>query len=398
MHIALENNFKSEIDFELNEILKYWKDFSKDDENGGFIGRRDHYNKPFSKASKGVILNTRLLWSFSALGNFGKNEEVLSLAERAFDYLFDFFQDTEHQGVFWELDFQGNPVNKRKQIYAQAFTIYALSEYYGLTGNEQAKDWAMLLFGLIEKNAREKKLNGYFEAFQQDWSPIDDMRLSEKDLNAAKTMNTHLHILEAYTSLLRITNSEKVKEALENLILLFFNKFLDKEIQHFRLFFDVEWKSANNVVSYGHDIEAVWLIIEAAKATGNDQLLEEANLIAVSVANVFLKEAYIKGGGIYNEKDLDTGEIDTDRHWWPQAEAMVGLQYVYVFSGEKKYKEAQLDIWEYIKSNVIDRKNGEWYFRVDSRNKPYHEEDKLSMWKAPYHNSRACMMLLKELE
>lgn len=394
MHQELQNNFKDKIHSELNEILNYWVEFSVDEMNGGFIGKRDHYNKAFPKAAKGIILNSRLLWSFSALGNFGKTGAVLSLADRAYDYLLNFFEDKQHGGVFWELDFQGKSLKERKQIYAQAFAIYALSEYYKLTGKKQAKKWAISLFHLIEKYARDKKQNGYFEAFQNDWSAINDMRLNKKDPNAAKTMNTHLHILEAYTNLLEITGDEKVKSALENLIQLFFDKFLEEEIQHFKLFFDVEWKSANNMVSFGHDIEAVWLIIEAAKAAKNDELRKKADRLAVSVAHVFLKEAYKKGNGVYNEQDLDSGELDTDKHWWPQAEAMLGLQYAYQISGEKKFKNAQLDIWEYIKENIIDHENGEWYFRINNENEPYPEGDKLSMWKSPYHNSRACMMLI----
>jgi len=386
--------FKNEIRSELDSILAYWKTNSVDTVNGGFYGRRDFNNNLIADANKGVILNTRLLWSFSAAGNFYKNDTYKTYADRAYAYLKTYFQDQEFEGLYWELDHEGNPVNKRKQIYAQAFSIYALSEFYRYTSNEDALNWAISLFNIIEKYARDNKLNGYLEAFQENWSPIEDMRLSEKDDNSAKTMNTHLHILEAYTNLLQVTGSSAVKEALKNLTKLFLEKFLDTRTNHFQLFFDTQWKRANNVVSFGHDIEAVWLIVDACKAIANKDLLQQAEQVTLEVASTFLKEAYIPQKGVVNEQDMDTGEIDTDRHWWPQMEAIVGLQYAFEISGEEHFRTAQLDIWQYTKNHIIDHKNGEWHFRVNKNNEPYTSEDKLSMWKAPYHNSRACMLVL----
>ncbi|MDT0645093.1 AGE family epimerase/isomerase [Zunongwangia sp. F260] len=395
MQLNSRNILKNELSAELDNILDYWKTFSKDNEYGGFVGRRDHFNTLVPEANKGIILNTRLLWTFSATGNFRQDKSTVEIATRAYDYLKEFFQDRKNGGVFWELDYLGNPVNTRKQIYAQAFAVYALSEYYKLTQKEEAKNWAVSLFELIEKHGRDRENNGYLEAFQQDWSPIEDMRLSEKEDHSAKTMNTHLHILEAYTTLYQITKKEKVKEALQNLSILFLEKFYAEEIQHFHLFFDVNWNRTNNIVSYGHDIEAVWLIIEAIKTLQDPDLLEKANTVAVAVAETFLKEGYVKGSGVVNEKNLESGKLDADRHWWPQVEAMVGLDFAFRLTKENKFQEAIFDIWEYTKSQIIDRQNGEWHFRVNEKNEPYTSEDKLGMWKAPYHNSRACMMLVK---
>jgi mannobiose 2-epimerase len=391
---ARAKNFSDEISSELKNIMTYWKQFSIDNIHGGFVGRRDHYNHLIENAPKGAILNTRLLWSFSAVANFEEDKESLKLAERAWNYIEDNFWDKEYNGVFWELDAQGQPKNTRKQIYAQAFAIYALAEYYNLAKTEKAKDRALELFDLIETHARNIDSNGYLEAFQRDWTTIEDMRLSEKDLNSAKTMNTHLHILEAYTLLMQVTNKPEVKEALENLVVLFLNKFLDNETGHYRLFFDVNWNSQSELISYGHDIEAAWLLVEAAKATKNNLLIENAKKANVLIAEVFLKEGYQIGKGVLNEKNLKTGEVDTDRHWWPQVEAMVGLDYAWKISGNKEFLEAKYNIWSFTKKHLIDRKSGEWFFRIDCNNSPYANEDKLSMWKAPYHNSRALLMLL----
>ena len=395
MQLISREDLRNELSAELDSILDYWKEFSPDDEHGGFVGRRDHYNKLIPKANKGIILNTRLLWTFSAIGNFKRDKNTVEFAVRAYNYLKDYFQDSKNGGVFWELDYTGKPVNTRKQIYAQAFAVYALSEYYKLTQEEEAKNWAVSIFGLIEEHGRDRKNNGYLEAFQQDWSPIEDMRLSEKEDNSSKTMNTHLHILEAYTTLYQVTGEERVKEALQNLSELFLERFYAEEMQHFHLFFDEYWNRTNSIVSYGHDIEAVWLIIEAVKALNNPDLLERANKVAVAVAETFLKEGYVKGSGVLNEKNLDSGKLDNDRHWWPQVEAMVGLDFAFRLTNENKFQEAIYDIWKYTKAQIIDRENGEWYFRVNEKNEPYTNEDKLGMWKAPYHNSRACMMLLK---
>lgn len=387
--------FKTEISSELNNILKYWKEYGVDEKNGGFVGRRDHFNKEVSGAPKGIILNTRILWTFSAAGNFQQDPELRFYADRAYEYLNKNFRDIHYQGVYWELNAEGNPVNTRKQIYAQAFALYALSEYYRFSKNEEAKEWALSIFQLIEAQARDNKFNGYFEAFEEDWSPIEDMRLSEKDRNSAKTMNTHLHILEAYTSLLQISGDDGVKEALENLTILFLDKFYEPATQHFQLFFDENWNREGKIISYGHDIEAVWLLIEAAKAVKNKKLLEKCMRVAVAVADTFLEEAYIKNAGVINEKDLETGEVDEDRHWWPQIEAMVGLDYTYKITGNEKYQSALEDIWHFTKQHIIDHVNGEWFFRINKENKPYKEEDKLGMWKCPYHNSRGCILLLQ---
>ncbi len=388
---------KEEISEELENILHYWQKFSIDEVNGGFVGKRNHQNIVDKNASKGIILNTRILWTFSAISNHKKYKSTLEYAQRAYQYLLLKFQDHENGGVFWELDAWGNPLNKRKQIYAHAFAIYALSEYFTLTEDETANAWALSLFHLIEKHAHDNQKQGYIEAFNEEWHPIADMRLSDKDFNAAKTMNTHLHVLEAYTSLFVVTGNSEVKEALENLINLMLNRFYNSKNHHFKLFFNERWDHLDQKISYGHDIEALWLLIEAAKSINNTLLLESIKSLVSPIIRTFLAEAYSKGRGIINEKDISTKHVDTDRHWWPQAEAMVGLHYAYEITQNSEYLDALKDIWNYTKENIIDHKNGEWFFRVDENNIPYEKEDKVGMWKCPYHNSRALIILLKKM-
>jgi len=382
---------QEECKIELNNILNYWSKNTLDLKHGGFLGQIDHFNVVIPEASKGIILNTRILWSFSAVSNHFQTETYNDICDRAYNYLKTHFNDTISKGVYWELDYLRNPINKRKQVYAQAFSIYALSEYYILSKNEAAKDWAIELFDLTEKHAKDGQF-GYLEAFNEDWTPIKDMRLSDKDMNAEKTMNTHLHILEAYTSLLKIYDDESLKDSLKTLVNLFQNKFLNSN-NHYDLFFDKNWNLLSNTVSYGHDIETAWLVIEAAKVLNDDALLEDVKATAIQVANTFLEEAIDSEGAVINEKNLSTNHTDTDRHWWPQVEALVGLKYANDIIKDEKYIDSSLKIWEFTKKHIIDHKNGEWHFRVDKNGKPYTEEDKVSMWKAPYHTSRALIIL-----
>ena len=390
---TLDDRFYTELKTELRQISEYWSTNSVDRESGGFYGCRNYYNILVPKANKGIILNARILWSFSAICNYDQKLKMAPLATRAFDYLYGHFRDKKNGGVFWELDYLGNPVVPKKQIYAQAFTIYALSEYFCYSHNEEAREWAISLFDLVEKYAYDPDQNGYIEAFAENWSPMLDMRLSDKDQNVAKTMNTHLHLLEAYTTLYHIYPENRVRKALENLIHLFLEKFLNKEY-NFELFFDENWNRVSDTISFGHDIESLWLLIEAAKATNNQDLIHKTKATAVPIADAFLAKGYIKNAGVLNELQRNTGELDTDRHWWPQVEAMVGLIYAYRVQPQSKYLDAIYDIWQFTQQHIIDHKAGEWHFRVDENFKPYTDEDKLSMWKCPYHNSRALIVML----
>jgi len=394
MQSKVENISKS-LAVELQNILNYWANNSIDEVNDGFIGERNHLNEEVENASKGIILNSRILWSFSAASNHLKKENYKSICERSFDYLDTFFKDEKYGGVYWELDYEGKPLNKRKQVYAQAFMIYALSEYYIFTKNQDALDWAIDIYELIEKYAKDNIKGGYIEAFNEDWSPIADMRLSDKDANEAKTMNTHLHVLEAYTNLYKVYKNQSLKQHLTELIVLFLNKFLNDE-NHLNLFFDEEWNLKGNIISYGHDIETAWLLIEAAKVIEDKILIQKTENTAILIADTFLKEGIDNDGGVLNDYNPDTKKLDGDKHWWPQAEAMVGLQYAYDISKDEKYLESSTIILKFLQQNIIDHKNGEWFWRVDKNRKLYTSDPKMGMWKAPYHNSRACMILSKK--
>jgi len=381
---------------ELDQILDFWIKNAVDNKDGGFVGAIDGVGAIVKNANKGAILNGRILWSFSAAYRFNKNEKYREMADRAFNYLSDHFIDKKNGGVYWELDSKGNPVNRRKQAYALGFAIYGLSEYFMATGNERSLQLAQELFWTIEKYFFDKEFGGYIEALSEDWSPLDDMRLSLKDANEPKSMNTHLHILEPYTNLFRSWRNPILGESIKRLIRVFLDKIIDNETAHFQLFFDYDWTVKSTAVSYGHDIEGSWLLAEAAEELHDKALIEEVNNMAIRMVDATREQGTDTDGSIFNERD--GSHLDTDKHWWPQAEAMVGYVNAWQTSGERKYLDEAERVWNFIKIYIVDKINGEWFWRVDKDGKPYIEDEKTGFWKCPYHNSRALIEVVNRLK
>lgn len=390
--------YYSEIKEELTaNILPFW-DKTIDKEKGGFYGKILNDGKIIKDAPRSAVLNTRILWTYSAVYRQLKEEKYLELAKRAYRYIHQYFKDEENGGIFWLVDAQGNPIETKKQIYAQAFCIYALSEYYLITKDEDVLNWAVEIFDLIEENSFDSEYPGYFEAYDREWNLLEDARLSEKDKNEMKTMNTHLHLLEGYTNLMRIWENIKLRLQLYQLIEIFLDKIIDAENGHFNLFFNDYWNLRSDEFSYGHDIEGSWLLYEAGEVLGNEELLERIERASLRLAEITLMEGIDDDGGLMNERDIN-GVIDTDKHWWPQAEAMVGFINAYQITKEKKFYEASYNCWEFTKENIVDRENGEWFFRVNKEGQPYYSEEyKVGPWKAPYHNTRACLELMRRLK
>jgi mannobiose 2-epimerase len=289
-------------------------------------------------------------------------------------------------------------MDTKKQIYAQAFCIYALCEYYAICENADALNWAIEIFELIEEHSYDHEYPGYFEALDRNWNPLVDVRLSEKEPNVNKTMNTHVHIFESYIKFLKVWGSGKLKKQLKQLINIILGKIIDSKTGHFNLFFDDRWNLKPSLFSYGHDIEGSWLLSEAAELLGDKVVTESVKKASLRLANITLEEGTDKDGGIMNDGDIN-GVIDTDKHWWPQAEAMVGFLNAFQISGDRKFFDASYNCWKFVKRFVVDPENGEWFFRVTREGKPYYaEEYKLGPWKAPYHNTRACLELLERLQ
>jgi mannobiose 2-epimerase len=390
--------FAATAEKELNDvILSFWLKRAFDNVHGGFFGELDPKGVPVPAAEKGTILNARILWSFSAAARVFNRSDYTEAARRAFEYFCDHFIDREFGGVFWSIDANGHMTDGKKQIYAQAFSIYGLCEYYALTGNKKALDEAMAIFHCIEKYGTEPTHSGYWEARARDWKPMADIRLSERDMNVPKSFNTHLHVLEAYMRLQEVAPNEEVKKALRELVRIHVENIYNPDNGHLGLFFDVDWKSLSETVSYGHDIEAVWLIQRAAEDVGDKELLAKVVEMNLHVAETILREGIAPDGGIYYEGFPD-GRIDRDRHWWPQCEACLGFLCAWKLSGKKKYYDAAWRVWDYGRNHLRNKTVGEWYFRVDDDGKPYTEIPMASFWKCPYHGSRACMEIIGRLK
>jgi mannobiose 2-epimerase len=380
-----------------DNILKFWSEHSIDHVNGGFYGAIEQPMKLIPHAHKGLVLNTRILWTFAAAYRALQVPLYLEIADRAYQYLTDYFLDQTYGGFFWMVDYQGRPSNDKKQIYGQAFAIYALSEYYLATKRQAALDLSITTYHLMEKHSYDSAYKGYVEALSRNWKETDHLSLSRKDLNEKKSMNTHLHVLEAYTNLYRIWPSPILTTSLTELIQVTMKHIIDSHQARFNLFFDEAWNVKGEHISYGHDIEGSWLLVEAAEVLGDHKLLNEVKQTAVAMAAAVLETGVDNDGGIWNEANPD-GVTDTNKDWWPQAEAVVGFFNAYQLTGEQKFKQAARHSWEFIQKYLIDRTYGEWYWGVSSDGTPLPHGPKVSAWKCPYHNSRACLEMLKRLK
>jgi len=380
---------KQEVLREVREnILPFWQSMA-DKENGGFYGEADFYGKIDKTASKGCILNSRILWTFSAAYRILGNDGYKAYAQRARDFLSSAFLDKTHGGLYWLADHTGKALDTRKQFYNIAFGIYALSEHYRATGDQSSLELAMNLFDATEQYGLDPSAGGYIEACNREWRSIDDFRLSGKDLNCPKSMNTNLHVLEAYTNLVCAGGGERVRNALEALLRITLEKIVNSD-WHFELFFDMNWNSLTKDISYGHDIEGSWLLYEAALAIGNENLISKVKQAALAIAEVIYNAAIDRNnGGLLSGCDA-AGHHHAKKEWWPQAEAVVGFYNAYELSGERKYFDVVESVWSYIQNNFVDRAHGEWFNELSIDNTPDINLPKAGFWKCPYHNARCC--------
>ena len=387
----LRNEMRSELE---NNILPFWMNKMEDNEEGGFYGQITGEDELKPEASKGAILNARILWTFSSAYRLLKKPEYLETATRAKRYLIDRFYDPQYGGIYWELDYKGNPLDTKKQIYAIGFAIYGLSEYARATGDEEALAYAQQLFDVIEQHSFDSEQNGYVEALTRDWQPIEDMRLSDKDENEKKTMNTHLHILEPYTNLYRVWKDEQLERQLRNLIEVFITRILDPQTGHLNLFFEEDWTNKYRIYSYGHDIEASWLIHEAALVLGDPALLKRIEPIIIRIARA-ADEGLNPDGSMIYEHFIDRQKTDRELHWWVQAENVVGHINLYQHFGDTEALDTAARCWEFIKTKLIDHEQGEWHWSLLPDGTVNRRDDKAGFWKCPYHNGRMCMEVIE---
>lgn len=392
---------RAEFRQEHKDILAYWQRYAPDPVNGGFYGRVDYQNHPDSSAEKGIVLNSRILWTFSAALRHTQHHDYRATADRAFAAIRQHFIDPQHGGVFWSISPDGQPKQPIKQLYGQAFALYGLSEYARATSSAPSLTLAKELFRLMVSKAHDAPKGGFLEARARDWSPATDYMLSKRENGEVKTMNTHLHILEAFTNLYHVWPDKAVADQMRGMLNVFLKYIVDPKTYRMNLFMDENWRVRRTAISYGHDIEACWLLPEAADALATRNPTDKPLQKTVRSVAVKMARAASTGldpdGGMNYEYDPATGHHNRERSWWVMAEAMVGFLHAYQLTGEKHFLAKSLASWEFCKKHLLDVKNGEWFSGVDEKHQVLGKE-KISLWKCPYHNSRACLEMLDRLE
>jgi len=386
-----------EFERELTEnILPFWMTQAVDKANGGLHGAVANDLSVVVDAPRSSVLCARVLWTFSAAAMRFDGSEYRDMAERMLGILSGNFWDAEHGGLYWSVDRNGTPVCDRKHHYAQAFGIYGLSEYHRATGDLPSLELAVRLFELLEEHAHDSQHGGYFEGSTRDWRPLDDPRLSDRDVGTPKSMNTMLHLLEAYTNLLRVWDDARLRSRLCGLIRAFLTHVVDEASGHLRPFFGADWTSVVDVYSFGHDIEASWLLCEATDVCRDRALPLDAERAAVALARGVLRDGLDEDGSLFGEA-TPAGVVDLSKEWWPQAEGIVGFYNAYQRTGDERFAEAAFRCWDVVRERFIDRSNGDWFKRLAPDGSPDPTSHKAGPWSCPYHHSRACLEMLDRL-
>lgn len=384
-------DFKNHLE---NHIIPFWNHM-EDNENGGFYGYADSKGIPDKDSSKGCILNSRILWFYSASYNLLKYDALLKKAEHAFMFLKDYFFDIRNQGVFWSVKSDGTPLDTTKHTYNQAFAVYALSEYYIASHDKEALRLAYSLYDTIENKCRDD--NGYYEAFNREFMPVSNDKLSENGVMAERTMNTLLHVLEAYTQLYLADGFYKVEDSIRKILLIFKTRIYNVEKHRCEVFFDKDYKTLINLESFGHDIEASWLIERACETINDKAYYEEM----IPVIRGLAEGAYRNGIDRQNyamNNECENGTVNAMKVWWVQAESVTGFYNAYQSEPDKKYyREMSEKVWQYIQNYVIDKKTGEWIENISPDNSVQEGQALAHAWKCPYHNGRMCIEMIRRL-
>ncbi len=378
---------------EARRIFAWWAQHVPDD-TGGFWGEIDADDQPVPEAPKSAVLITRLLWFFSAMARYLPSNEALGLAHRAAANIRDHFLDERQSSIVWLLDHQNQVIDTKRQAYAQAFCIYAIAEYYAATGDEAWLAIARRIQADLDTRFWDHEHEGYIEALTAEGLPPADQRLSDKDMDAPKTMNTHLHVLEGYTRLHAVAPDAQSRAGLKRILRLFADRFVDGENGCLRLFFDMDWTDRTQTRSFGHDIEASWLIWEAAEVLGDAALRERVRPLVLALAASVRAEGINPIGGLVNERDA-SGHIDPHGEWWGQAEALIGFVNAWQIGGDGAYLDAMAAMWDTLKDRYGAGGDAEWTWYASGAPRPLMV--KAGQWKCPYHNGRAMIELDRRL-
>ena len=392
------------------DILPYWMKYGVEKNGHGFYGAVDLNNNPVLTANKTSVLNARILWTFSAVAMLDGNAEYAAMADRAYKVITEDFEDKEYGGYYMELSSANKVASDIKHTYAQAFVLYSLCKYYEFRPFEAVFQKIKALFHLLEQKAKDPEHAGYRESFTREWNIYGENRMA--DNNEPRSMNTHLHVLEAWAALYHVWKDPSVEKRLTELMYLFLDKIIRKE-GHFGIFFDEafnEAESSKGICSFGHDIEGSWLLWEAAEILGNEEILKRMRAIAVKMVDNIERVAVDKDGGLFLESTRFGSHVKTNKHWWQQAETLVGFMNAFELTKDEKYWNTVKLSWKFIDTCLIDHERGEWYTKLNRLGvpflveppddpSPYYRNDwKIDPWKCPYHNGRAMMEMMKRID
>lgn len=388
---------KSDFDAELRKrILPFWIRLI-DYENGGFYGTVDFHLNIDPNSPKGGVIGARHLWSFSTVYEYTKDVQHLEMARHAYEFLKNKLWDPVNGGIYWLVDYQGNPLIPVKHIYAQSFALYGLSEYTRVTKDLEALEQAVSLFHLIEKKCFDSVSGGYFEEFSTDWQPKNNEILGE-GRSAVFTTNSHLHLLEAYTNLYRVWPNPSLLEKVHHLLDLFQDKIFNNQEHYCHVAFQRNWEPVNDTFSFGHDIETSWLVADTLDKIGADR--PKIDIINKQIAAKVAAEGMAGDGSLLDAKVK--GKVLPVRVWWVEAEAVIGFYNAFQLTGNKDYISLSESVWHYIQKSFLDpRPNGEWYARLDENGHPTSNQiisaNIADEWKGCYHNTRMCLEMIKRL-
>jgi mannobiose 2-epimerase len=396
---------------ELHEnILSFWIKHSIQTDGNGFYGAVDLKGNPVTDAAKMSVLNARILWTFAEAAKNFDNKKYSKVADKAFRVVTTDFADKEFGGYFMSIDADNKPLDTIKHTYAQAFVLYALSKYYELRPTPELQTKLNNYFSFLEEKTKDPGFPGYTEAFTREWQPFSENRMA--DNNEPRSMNTHLHVLEAYAGYYKVTKNELAGKRLKELLELFIDKII-RPSGHLGIFFDKDFnetESSKAICSFGHDIEASWLLWEATEILGDKEIITKMKPLAIKMLDAVDRVGVDKDGGLFLESTRFGSHVRTNKHWWPQAETLIGFMNGVELTGNIKYWKKLKLTWQFIDRHLIDHENGEWFTKLnrlgvpyltepENDPSPYYRNDwKIDPWKAPYHNGRAMMELIKRIE
>lgn len=376
-------------------LLPWWMKYSVDEENGGFYGAVGNDNVPDKTHSKFITLNARLIWTFASAYRILGDEEYLKYADRAFEYFCKHFYDAKNGGWYSRVDCKGDVIDDNKYIYGNAFAIYGLSEYCRATGNKEALRLAIETRDCLEKYVYDPEYKGFYESCRANWRVNPWGRGMNREPTDVKTMNTHLHLLEAYTALCRVDDSFKTRNSLRQQLYVMLNKIVDHDIHHYYYFQRRDWTPTTPEISFGHDIEGSWLMMETANVLGEPEALRATRDTCVNIARACYEQGRRKDGAMQTEYDPRTGEVSQFTSWWEQNEAVVGFLNAWQMTGEGKFLDASLETFEFINRCFVDHKLGGWFSILNADASAPRNPCKVNDGICPYHNGRMSFEIIE---